>query len=689
MFNSITAFGKETTDQMIYNDNHMSEDNEDDMVSDVKQDIPKFNDDVSKKKMDTTDAIDLDADDANENNNEADNSGDTDDNKIEEKHYGWYFNEQHSGWYYYDQQGNKLFGWQCIGGKWYYLDAKNQEHPGLMLSDCGKKIGNTTYFFDKNGAMLTGWAFRPEGCYYTNKSGAMLTGWQYIGGKWYYLDAENQEYPGLMLADCGKKIGSATYFFGKSGTMLTGWAFRPEGWYYTNKSGAMLTGWQYIGGKWYYLDADNQEYLGLMLKDCMKLLGSTKYFFDKSGAMLTGWALRPEGWYYTNKSGAMLTGWQYIGGKWYYLDADNQEYPGLMLKDCMKPLGSTKYLFDKSGAMLTGWALRPEGWYYTNKSGAMLTGWQQVGSKWYYLEADNQKYPGLMLANCERVIGNKTYYFTSSGAMRSGWYAESGSWYYYDDYTGQIVSGWKKVGNAWYYMDPDNRNKMVANGWKKIGSQWYLFNTNGSMRTNWVLINGLWYYLGSDGAARTGWKVIGGNWYYFYTANDPHGGKECAMARNVSIDGWKLTDSGAMVSSTEMKMLAKAQVYSSNTRYLILVDRAACKVGIYTGKAGAWNQSKFWSCSPGKPSTPTVSGTFTVQGKGYYFDSGKARCFYYTQFKGNYLFHSVLYAQTSTPSRIIDGRLGMQLSHGCVRLDVNNAKWIYDNIPRGTKVVIY
>ena len=161
------------------------------------------------------------------------------------------------------------------------------------------------------------------------------------------------------------------------------------------------------------------------------------------------------------------------------------------------------------------------------------------------------------------------------------------------------------------------------------------------------------------------------------------------MARNVNIDGWQLQDSGEMIDTEEMKMLSKAQIYSSSTRYLILVDRASCKVGIFLGKAGAWNKQYYWSCSPGKPSTPTVSGTFTVQGKGYYFDSGRARCFYYTQFKGNYLFHSVLYAQTSRPSKIIDGRLGMQLSHGCVRLDVNNAKWIYDNIPRGTKVVIY
>lgn len=37
----------------------------------------------------------------------------------------------------------------------------------------------------------------------------------------------------------------------------------------------------------------------------------------------------------------------------------------------------------------------------------------------------------------------------------------------------------------------------------------------------------------------------------------------------------------------------------------------------------------------------------------------------------------------------MDGRLGMPLSHGCVRLNINNAKWIYDTIPTGSTVVVY
>ena len=36
-----------------------------------------------------------------------------------------------------------------------------------------------------------------------------------------------------------------------------------------------------------------------------------------------------------------------------------------------------------------------------------------------------------------------------------------------------------------------------------------------------------------------------------------------------------------------------------------------------------------------------------------------------------------------------DSRLGMNISHGCIRLKIDHAKWIYDNIPYYTKVVTF
>ena len=63
---------------------------------------------------------------------------------------------------------------------------------------------------------------------------------------------------------------------------------------------------------------------------------------------------------------------------------------------------------------------------------------------------------------------------------------------------------------------------------------------------------------------------------------------------------------------------------------------------------------------------------------------------YAFQIYGNYFFHSVLFNHegdkkpTSTSVR----KLGKNVSHGCIRLAVEDVKWIYDNCPNNMKVVI-
>ena len=467
-----------------------------------------------------------------------------------------------------------------------------------------------------------------------------------------------------------------------------GWYVNENGdTYYYNQDGSLYYGWRYESGKWYYLDGTNVDNPGSMAADTIVKVGTQYYCFNKDGVMQSmGWILRPEGWYYANADGSLVLGWRNINGVWYYLDGNNTEHPGLMADNCVKNIGGSNFYFAAGGAMRTGWLLYPEGWYYADGSGAQAIGWRYINGAWYYLNGDNAEYPGLMVDNCIFEIGGNTYKFKSGGAMYKGWYYDGDNWYYYD-HSGLMASGWRAINGYWYFMDPDNDNKMVNCGWKLFGNYWYFFHNSGAMATNWLAVGGNWYFLSSDGAMKTGWQNVGGTWYYMYTANDSHGGSEGVMARNCYIDGYYLSANGAMLSPEAARLVLRAQPYSSRTGYLILVDRAACRTTIFAGSAGAWNLLYDWQCAPGKPSTPTVGGEFTVGSKGYYFDSGNARCYWYTQFYGDYLFHSVLYSKYN--GRLMDGRVGMQLSHGCVRLPIEKAKWIYDNIPTGTKVVVF
>ncbi|WP_455716873.1 immunoglobulin-like domain-containing protein [Anaerosporobacter sp.] len=64
---------------------------------------------------------------------------------------------------------------------------------------------------------------------------------------------------------------------------------------------------------------------------------------------------------------------------------------------------------------------------------------------------------------------------------------------------------------------------------------------------------------------------------------------------------------------------------------------------------------------------------------------------YSTRITGGILFHSVWYYKQdpSTLSAVQYNKLGTMCSHGCIRLTVADAKWIYDNCPIGTTVTIY
>ena len=95
------------------------------------------------------------------------------------------------------------------------------------------------------------------------------------------------------------------------------------------------------------------------------------------------------------------------------------------------------------------------------------------------------------------------------------------------------------------------------------------------------------------------------------------------------------------------------------------------------------------TCSPGD-ATPV--GTFYLAGKWRWNAlMGGVQGQYCSQIQGDFLFHSVLYNKTNPRTLIPSSynNLGKRVSHGCVRLQVIDAKWIFDNCPRGTKITIY
>lgn len=99
-------------------------------------------------------------------------------------------------------------------------------------------------------------------------------------------------------------------------------------------------------------------------------------------------------------------------------------------------------------------------------------------------------------------------------------------------------------------------------------------------------------------------------------------------------------------------------------------------------------------CSTGTTANPTPIKTCTLPGKrarwGYFPEWG-SHAQYLTRIDSSNAFHSVLYSSANEKDLVVSSfeKLGERASHGCVRLLVADAKWIYENCPAGTPVTIF
>ncbi len=317
-------------------------------------------------------------------------------------------------------------------------------------------------------------------------------------------------------------------------------------------------------------------------------------------------------------------------------------------------------------------------WYYieNGKVNWNYTGLAQRGNEWFYIEKGklNWNHSGIVEYN-NLVEYNKQWFYVERGRLNwnyTGLGQSGNDWYYIErgrvnwGYTGLVQKG-----NEWFYVKGGKLDWSYT-GLVQKGNEWF-FVRNG--RLDWgytgLACNGEYYFYVKNG--RLDWNYSG------YAQIDGQG--EYYEVRNGRLVGGTLTLA---------KMHGVANNQDSPTNYIVIVDRAAHRVGVFKGSKYNWADAKYYKCCVGKPSTPTISGTYYIKSRGKYFDTGtKGRCWYFTQINGNYLFHSVIYDRQNSPKRIIDNSMDAAVSHGCVRLDLENAKWIYDNIPKNTKVIIY
>lgn len=188
-------------------------------------------------------------------------------------------------------------------------------------------------------------------------------------------------------------------------------------------------------------------------------------------------------------------------------------------------------------------------------------------------------------------------------------------------------------------------------------------------------------------------KVLG------YLAQEPDGvygdNTERAIAYFQTKNG--LFCSGVATQETQSVLFGSTAEQSDQyvMPYKLVVDVSDQKVYALSWSGGEFsNVVRTMVCSTGKTETPTPLGTYTkTTGRGarwHYFKKFDTWAQYAWYIEGDILFHSVLYNEknAASPTSSSVKNLGKRASHGCVRLSVEDAKWIWENCPNMTTVVV-
>lgn len=130
----------------------------------------------------------------------------------------------------------------------------------------------------------------------------------------------------------------------------------------------------------------------------------------------------------------------------------------------------------------------------------------------------------------------------------------------------------------------------------------------------------------------------------------------------------------------------RTNVKAETGNYYIKVNKATNVITVYTQDDKPYTA---FVCSAGYA---TPIGTFYTMNKyTWWVLDGPSYGQYCTRITGSILFHSVWYYEQNktTQSYVQYNKLGSLASHGCVRVTTSAAKWIYDNCPLNTKVIIF
>ncbi len=449
--------------------------------------------------------------------------------------YSWIDGKEHV--VYADKNGHLTTeGWFKDEGSWYYIKEDGSLAKGYF------DIGEKTFLFDYDGALLCNYKGYYESYVITNSNGEVLkNAWYYdaaaAGGDysgWIYCDEDSRRvyygiyeidgakyyfYDGYAIADTvAIDDDGSIYYFGDDlkGNHFYGWVETAGGESYLSFGEYPYDGWFNNGTYWYYLDNGNMYY------NTVERINEDYYAFAADGKLIN----EPDNHSVVSyddynrdyvlvgpNDGRLITGWYPVNGTYRY-------YAPYMLCNTYYEIDGVNYYFDENGYYTTitgeGFQFFDGCWHYFRGGKPVINDWVYSGA-WYYFNVW-----GEMLVDRTRGIGDYRYYFDASGKMYTdGWLVCSGSWCYANE-DGTLATDFAVIDDTIYNFDSDG---FLCNGTEVayVGENKYLFVDGVAVKDvtdtdGWVQVGSVWYYIDSDCSAGyydDGEYKIGENYYYF------------------------------------------------------------------------------------------------------------------------------------------------------------------------------
>lgn len=172
----------------------------------------------------------------------------------------------------------------------------------------------------------------------------------------------------------------------------------------------------------------------------------------------------------------------------------------------------------------------------------------------------------------------------------------------------------------------------------------------------------------------------------------------CCLTAALTGCGKKQTDTAAPIDQPTQTQTAPEPVddyepTKGDKPYYVRVNLQAGTVTVYSRDESGYYSVPYKAmiCSGGE-STPRGHFKLTNWRQEWLGLVGDVYGHYCTQIKGNYLFHSVPYTEKYDKNSLQweeYDRLGTVCSHGCIRLQLIDAKWIYDHMREIEEVELY